>query len=75
MILRVMWVYLVECDLEYPKDLHDLHNDYPLGPTRRAAKAEMMSPHTQELFRKVYDLKPHQKVPDEKVETAVDVGG
>jgi hypothetical protein len=25
--------YLVECDLEYPKDLHDLHNDYPLGPT------------------------------------------
>ena len=22
--------YFIECDLEYPKELHDLHNDYPL---------------------------------------------
>ena len=21
--------YFIECDLEYPKELHDLHNDYP----------------------------------------------
>ena len=20
--------YFIECDLEYPKELHDLHNDY-----------------------------------------------
>jgi hypothetical protein len=24
----------LEVDLEYPKDLHDLHNDYPLAPER-----------------------------------------
>ena len=25
---------ILEVDLEYPKDLHNLHNDYPLGPER-----------------------------------------
>jgi uncharacterized protein YeeX (DUF496 family) len=24
--------YVLECDLEYPKHLHDEHNDYPLAP-------------------------------------------
>ena len=28
-----IWVFL-EVDLEYPEDLHDLHNDYPLAPER-----------------------------------------
>ena len=23
---------ILEVDLEYPKELHDLHNDYPLAP-------------------------------------------
>ncbi len=26
--------YFVECDLEYPAELHDEHNDYPLAPER-----------------------------------------
>ena len=25
---------ILEVDLEYPKNLHDLHNDYPLAPER-----------------------------------------
>ena len=24
--------YMIECDLEYPKELHNKHNDYPLAP-------------------------------------------
>ena len=31
------WKHLscfLEIDLEYPEDLHDLHNDYPLAPER-----------------------------------------
>ena len=26
---------ILEVDLEYPKELHELHNDYPLAPERR----------------------------------------
>ena len=26
---------IVECDLEYPEELHDLHNEYPLAPESR----------------------------------------
>ena len=36
------WKHLscfLEVDLEYPDDLHDLHNDYPLA--RNALKLEM----------------------------------
>ena len=30
-------------DLEYPKELHDLHNDYPMAPEVMNVKADMLS--------------------------------
>ena len=36
---------ILEVDLEYPKELHDLHNDYPLAPERvKLNKTEKLTP-------------------------------
>ena len=37
---------MVECDLEYPQDLHDAHNDYPLAPENvEIDKVRKLVPH------------------------------
>ena len=32
--------WILEVDLEYPEELHDGHNDYPLAPEKKAIKPE-----------------------------------
>ena len=34
---------VLEIDLEYPKELHELHSDYPLVPDEIEIKREMLS--------------------------------
>ena len=34
---------VLEVDLEYPKELRELHNDYPLAPDKIVVKREMLS--------------------------------
>ena len=34
---------VLEVDLEYPKELHELHNDYPLAPNKIEIKRKMLS--------------------------------
>ena len=36
---------ILEVDLEYPKELHELHNDYPLAAEKMKVTKEMLSPH------------------------------
>ena len=45
--------YLIKCDLEYPKKLHDLHNDYPLGPEKLIVQDDWLSPFCKNLKEKI----------------------
>lgn len=39
----------IECDLEYPEELHNMHNSYPLAPEKLTITNDMLSPFTAEL--------------------------
>ena len=34
---------ILEVDLEYPDQLHELHNDFPLAPEKLAVSSDMLS--------------------------------
>ena len=36
-------VYILEVDLKYPDELHELHNDYSLAPEKLAVSSDMLS--------------------------------
>ena len=44
--------YFIECDLEYPKKLHYLHNDYPLAPEKLIVQDDWLSPFCKTLKEK-----------------------
>ena len=44
--------WVLEVDLEYPKELRELHNNYPLAPDKIEIKREMLS----EYQLKIADL-------------------
>ena len=48
--------YILECDLEYPEELHDLHNDYPLCPEKIEISPDMLSRYCNDIANK-YGIK------------------
>ena len=44
--------HILEVDLEYPKELHDLHNDYPFCPDQVVVNNEMLSDYSRIVAEK-----------------------
>ena len=45
--------FILEVDLHYPSELHELHNDYPLAPERLVVTKEMISEYGKHLSEKL----------------------
>ena len=43
---------VLEVDMEYPKELHDLHNGYPLAPESKEISASMLSDYAKDIAEK-----------------------
>ena len=48
--------YFLQVDLEYPNELHELHNDFPLAPEKFAVSSDILSSYYKKIADK-YKIK------------------
>ena len=62
--------YILEVDVEYPKELHDLPNDYPLALEVKNVKANMLSDKQVEIHKQINGSKEPK---DEKTKNDIEL--
>ena len=45
--------YILEVDIDYPLELHDLHNEYPLSPVKMKVTENMLSLYAKQLLEEL----------------------
>jgi hypothetical protein len=60
--------YTLEIDLEYPRELHDDHYDFPLAPHKMKVTNDMFSPYTKRIVDQL-DTRRKRLVTTEKLVT------
>ena len=48
--------YFLEVDLDYPKELHGLHNEFPLAPEELTVSSDMLSKYCKKITDE-YEIK------------------
>ena len=54
--------YIVEVTLDYPKELHWRHNDFPLAPEQLHISQEMLSPYSKGEYISEYKVQTNNKL-------------
>ena len=49
--------YILEVNLEYPKELHDSHSDYPLAAENMTVSTDMVSEFRKDIYKCYHDGK------------------
>ena len=47
---------ILEVDLEYPQELHDIHNDYPIAPEKVKVSNNMLSAYCKKIAEKYISI-------------------
>ena len=53
---KILTGCFAEVDLEYPNELHELHNDYPLAPEKLSVSSDMLPKYFKRIADK-YEIK------------------
>ena len=63
--------YILEVDLEYPENLHDFHNDFPLAPVKRKISNNELGFYQEQLLDEMKSL-GYKRIPVEKLLTTLE---